>query len=316
MNSKTKTPSQADQASALEAAPADIALFIRTVELGSFSAVAREQNVPASNISRAVSRLESHYGVRLLRRSTHSLSLTPEGQTVVDYGRQALLTLDQLAEQIMAPRQQVSGTVRLALSAAVAEFMIIPGLPRLHHQYPGLRLELLTDDRPMDLTLEGVDLALRTGQVVNEQLVAREVGHFRRDLYCAPAYRDTHGLPEHPDELVQHVLISHLSVHQLNPLRFCIGGEVIERQLPAQFSGNTTALVGQMVLAGLGIGHLSFHLAAPWVAQGRLIEVLPEYRVPGHQPIYVVMPPDRLRLPRIKAVADFLAQQVRLSLGD
>lgn len=298
---------------ALAVAPADLALLIRTVDLGSFSAVARERNVPVSSVSRAVVRLEEIYGLRLLRRSTHGLSLTPEGQAVVDYGRQALTTLGQLADRIMTPREQISGTVRLGLSNAMAEAMIIPGLPELQARYPDLCLELLADDRPVDLTLEGVDLALRTGQVVNDNLVAREVGHYRRALYCAPGFAQRHGLPRHPDELGRFPLISHLSVRQLNPLRFLIDGRVEERLLPGQFSANSTALVAQMVLAGMGIGLLTVHLARDWLAAGQLIRVLPEHTPDEPHPIYVVMPADRHRLPRIRVVADFLAQRVAAS---
>jgi DNA-binding transcriptional LysR family regulator len=211
--------------STIDVAPDDLSLLIRVAELGSFSAVARERGLPTSSISRAVQRLEKTWQVRLLRRSTHGLSVTPEGSLAIELGRQSLATLRDLSERLARPTEEVSGTVRLALSAAFAESIVVPALPRLAERHPALCIELLAEDQATNLSAAGVDLALRTGKVVDEDLVARQIGHFRRGLYCSVDYVRRRGLPRRPEALVEHDLIGHLAARNLNRFLLNIDGK-------------------------------------------------------------------------------------------
>lgn len=292
----------------IHAAPADLALFVRAVELGSFSAVARERDSVASQVSRAVDRLEALYRVRLLRRSTHGLSLTPEGQTLLARARQVLATLGDLSDELAAQRGQVSGTVRLAVSPAMARHFLIPALPRLAERHPALRLELHAEDRMVDLVGEGFDIAVRTSQVGPEGLVARVLNRHRRAVCATPACLARHGVPQHPDELGAWPLVTHLSVGHLNRWSFLIDGRVESRAVRGHFSASSTWLAIEMVLAGLGLGWLNTHLVARQLQRGELVEVLAGHADPTGFPIYAVMLPDRDRVPRIRAVVDFLAE--------
>nr|MBL8412695.1 LysR family transcriptional regulator [Dechloromonas sp.] len=291
-----------------EISPGDLAMLIRAAELGSFSAVARERDLPTSNVSRAIQRLEKAWKVSLLRRSTHGLSVTPEGELAIEMGRQGLAALAEIGTQLAAPRHEISGTVRLALSAAYAESLVVPALPRLAERHPALRVELVTDDRVANLPLEGADLALRIGNVQDEDLVARQIGWNGRGLYCSPAYAARHGTPQTPAELDQHDVIGHQSARNLNRIRLAIDGRVDERIVNGRYSANTTAVIAQMVLLGLGIGNLNRSLIQAALREGRLIEVLADWRDPTEYPVYVLMLPDRQRLPRIQAMIAFLAE--------
>lgn len=286
--------------------PGDLAMLIRTVELGSFSAVARERNLPTSNVSRAVQRLESAWAVRLLRRSTHGLSLTPEGEVAVDLGRQSLASLAEIGERLATTRGQISGTVRLAVSAAVARYVIVPALPELSVRYPELFVELLLDDKANDFTLEGVDLAVRTGIILDEGLVARRIGNFRRGLFASPRYLRRQGIPQAPVDLNDHVFVTHQSTFQLNRLRFAASSRVSERLLVGNYRANTTDMMAEMVSHGLGIGYMSELIMRAGVASGEIVEVLSGMCDPEMYPIYAVYLPDRLRLPRVQAVIEFL----------
>jgi len=288
--------------------PGDLAMLIRAAELGSFSAVARERDLPTSNVSRAIQRLEKAWKVSLLRRSTHGLSVTPEGELAIELGRQGLAALAEIGTQLAAPRHEISGTVRLALSAAYAENLVVPALPRLAERHPALRVELVTDDRVANLPLEGADLALRIGRLQDEDLVARQIGWNGRGLYCSPAYAARHGIPQTPAELDQHDVIGHQSARNLNRIRLAIDGRVDERIVNGRYSANTTAVIAQMVLLGLGIGNLNRSLIQAALREGRLIEVLADWRDPTEYPVYVLMLPDRQRLPRIQAMIAFLAE--------
>lgn len=290
------------------AAPVDLALFVRAVELGSFSAVARERDGVASQVSRAVDRLEALYRVRLLRRSTHGLSLTPEGQTVLGRARQVLATLGDLSDELAAQRGQVSGTVRLAVSPAMARHFVIPALPRLAERHPALRLELHAEDRLVDLVGEGFDIAARASQVGSEGLVARVLSRHRRAVCATPDCLARHGVPQHPDDLGAYPLVTHLSVGSLNRWSFLIDGRVESRAVHGHFSASSTWLAIEMVLANLGLGWINTHLVARQLQRGELVEVLPDYADPTGFPVYAVMLPDRDRVPRIRAVMDFLAE--------
>lgn len=288
--------------------PQDLALLIRAAELGSFAAVAREREMETSNVSRAIQRLEKTWGVRLVRRSTQGLSLTPEGELALELGRESLDGLRRIGEHLAAPRGEVAGTVRLALSAAYAENLIIPALPRLSQRHPRLQLVLNTDDRVANLPLEGADLALRIGQVTDEDLVARKIGEIRRGLYCAPGYLERRGWPASPDDLAGHELIGHSAARNLNRVRLRVDGQLVERRIEGRYSANTTAMIARMVLQGMGIGNLNHQLVQGWLAEGRLVEVLHDWHDPTLYPVHLVFFPDRQRLPRIQAVIDFLAE--------
>lgn len=288
--------------------PGDLAMLIRAAELGSFSAVARERDLPTSNVSRAIQRLEKAWKVSLIRRSTHGLSVTPEGGVAIELGRQSLAVLAEIGVQLAATRQQITGTVRLALSAAFAESLVVPALPRLAERHPELRLELLTDDSVANLPLAGADLALRIGSVQDEDMVAIRVGEVRRGLYCVPAYVQRRGMPLSPEDLDRHDIVGHQSARNLNRIRLNIGGEAKERVVNGRYSANTTAIIAQMVLLGLGIGNLNERLMRPLLRSGQLVEVLAAWRDPTVYPAYAVLLPDRQRLPRIRAMIEFLGE--------
>ncbi len=289
-------------------APDDLALLIRVAELGSFSAVARERALPTSSVSRAIQRLEKVWQVRLLRRSTHGLSVTPEGSLAIELGRQSLATLRELGERLAQPAQEVSGTVRLALSAAFAESIVVPALPRLAERHPALCIELVAEDQPTNLSAAGVDLALRAGKVVDEDLVARPIGHFRRGLYCSVDYARRRGMPRRPEALVEHDLIGHMVARNLNRFLLNIDGKVEAWEIRGRYGANTTALICQMVLQGLGIGNLTDLVMQPLVRAGRAVEVLSDWRDPTEYPIYAAYFPDRQRLPRVEAVIAFFQE--------
>lgn len=307
MKRKTESPIQIDE-TIPQINPGDLAMLIRAAELGSFSAVARERDLPTSNVSRAVQRLERAWQVSLLRRSTHGLSVTPEGSVAIELGRQGLAALAEIGTQLASPRQHISGTVRLALSASFAERLVVPALPALAERHPALRLELLTDDRLTNLPLEGADLALRIGKVHDEDLVAKKLGEVRRGLYCSPAYVERRGLPTTPDELDRHDIIGHQSARALNRVRLNVDGRLTERSFTAHFSANTTAVITQMVLLGMGIGNLNHRLVQALLREGQLIEVLPDWHDRTVYPVYAVLLPDRQRLPRIQAMIAFLGE--------
>src|SRR4051812_10888212 len=148
----------------------DMHLFARVADLGTLSAVARERDVPVSQVSRGLSRIEKVCGSRLILRSTHGLSLTPEGQTFLAYSRRLLGTVDELEGEFATSSAEVSGVVRVAASTVVAQYQLVPSLVTLAQRHPRLRVELDAGDRLVDMARDGIDLAIRTSTTLPDSV--------------------------------------------------------------------------------------------------------------------------------------------------
>jgi DNA-binding transcriptional LysR family regulator len=285
----------------------DLKLFARVAALGTLSAVARERDVPVSQVSRTLARLEKTSGARLIHRSTHGLALTAEGETFLDYCQRIAGTLEELEADFATKAREASGLVRVAASTVVAQYLLLPSLAGLHARHPRLRIELEVSDRLVDMAREGIDVAIRTATALADSTVARQMGTLGRALYASPAYAAQHGLPAHPADLRQHRLIANSAAPHLNHWPFLVDGAPIKLPIEGFWRSNDTGLVANMVLQGLGIGRLSTLVAEPMAAQGQLVRVLPEFIDPQTVPIYAVTAGARQRLPKIKACIDYWA---------
>ena len=291
--------------------PSDLRWLVRSLDLRSFSAAAREMNVAVSVVTRGVGRLEAGYGVRLLRRSTHGLSATPEGAELAQEARALLAQMEDISASLSEHRSRVAGTLRLASSQEICEELVLPHLADLQARYPALRIELLADDRVADLVTEGIDVALRTTVGNSELVVARELGQFERRLYASPDYLRQRGAPADPSELQQHQTVTHTAQGPVVSWVFSRQGKRVEVAVRAQLAASSSALVHHALVGGAGIGMLSRHLAAADVARGRLVEVLEPFASGTVHTMYAVSSPSRQNAARVKAVIDFLQKASR-----
>lgn len=283
----------------------DLSLFGRIAALGSLSAAARERDIPVSQVTRSLSRLEAACGARLMHRSTHGLSLTDEGDTLLKHGQQLLDTADVLEAELQVRQSQPSGWVRVGVSASVAEAVIAPSLPGLYALYPQLHIDIVVDDRLADMARDGIDIAIRTGDVHNDNLIARQIGQTGRSLYASPAYLAQRGTPQTPDELTHHHLVGNSKAPSMNqwqrqdsPTPFQVKGQSL--------TDNSATLL-TMVRQGVGIARLLDIVARPWVQTGELVPLLRESLDVRGIPVYAVMLQERHRLPKIKACVDHWA---------
>ncbi|MFN7153309.1 MAG: LysR family transcriptional regulator [Acidovorax sp.] len=286
----------------------DMHLFVRVADLGSLSAVARERDVPVSQVSRTLARIEKASGARLIHRSTHGLTPTAEGQTFLDYCRRITSTLDDLEGEFAGHSGQPSGWVRVASSTVVAEHLLIPSFESLQQHHPLLRVELLVDDRMADMARDGIDIAIRTGPPLTDTVVARPLGTLARGLYATPAYLQAHGRPQHPDELHQHRLITNSAVTLLNHWPFIIDGAPHTVVADGHWRSGNTATTARLALQGLGIARLATLVGDPLVRQGLLEPVLAPWVDPQPGPIHAITLTRRHRLPKIQACIDHWAQ--------
>lgn len=291
--------------------PADLRWLVRSLDLRSFSAAARESNVAVSVVTRGVDRLEAGYGVTLLRRSTHGLSATPEGSELAQEARALLTQLEDMSASLSKRRHHVAGALRMATSQEICEQLVLPLLAQLRARHPALRIELVAEDRVADLVTDGIDVALRTTVGSSEAVVARALGTFERRLYASPTYLHQHGSPAEPHELQQHETVTHTAQGQVVTWTFRQAGKRVDIAVRSQLAASTSDLVHHALLTGAGIGVLSQPLAAADVAKGHLVEVLAPFASRTAHTMYAVSLPSRRNAARVRALTDFLQEAAR-----
>ena len=283
----------------------DLELFCRIAALGSLSAAARERDIPVSQVTRSLNRLETACGARLMHRTTHGLSLTDEGDTLLAHGKDMLQTADVLGAELQVRKGQPSGWVRVGVSASVAEAVIAPSLPGLYALYPLLHIDIVVDDRLADMARDGIDIAIRTGNVHSDTMVARPLGTASRTLYASPGYLAQHGTPQTPDELAAHHLIGNSKAPSMN--QWQRQDSSTPWAVKGQSLTDNSAVMLTLVRHGVGITRLLDIVARPWVQTGELVPLLRDSFDVSDIPVYAVMLPERHRLPKIRACADYWA---------
>jgi DNA-binding transcriptional LysR family regulator len=287
----------------------DLKLFSRVAALLSLTAVARGRNVAVSQVSRALQRMEAEYGAQLVLRSTHGLSLTPEGETLNRHALRIVGELDELDAAMRQSKGEVSGLVRVGMSSVLAQHSLVDSLEGLHRQYPLLSLDFRVEDSLVDIARESLDLAIRTGEPVSDTLVMRRLGTLSRRVYASPTYLRRLGHPKHPEDLKQHTLITNSQHAHLNDWLFknSDGDHSLLIQAQGAFSSNSTATMTSMALAGLGIARIVSVIAEPLVKEGRLVRLLEDYSGEPPLAISAFMLAGKHRLPKIRACLDYWA---------
>lgn len=287
----------------------DLKIFLRIAALRNLSAVARESAFPTSKISRTLSYIEKMCGARLIHRSTHGLTLTADGEVFLNYCAQLTETLDELEGEFFSHTNDVSGMVRVTASTVIAEHFLLPSLQALREKYPKLHISLLATDQKLNMTREGIDIAIRTGHALPDTVIARKLGQLGRGLYASPKYIAQFGMPKHPLDLDRHQLITNSAATHLNQWTFAINGAQSKYLAQGQLRSNDTSMTTHMALQGLGIGRLATMVGEPMVHAKRLVPVLTEFISDKSIPIYAVIAGARQRLPKIKACIDFWSTQ-------
>ncbi len=282
----------------------DLEIFTRVVASGSMSEAARELGLQTPIISKRIKRLEERLGSRLFHRTTRQISLTEAGEGFHERVLAALAGLEE-AEAFLAGRSSaVTGRLRVSAPTSFGRMHIAPYLTRFFSLYPDVELQLTLTDAFQDLVAEGFDLAIRIGELPSSSLVARKLAAVRRILCATPDYVERHGTPAAIEDLEQHVCISaHNNAywHLSGP-----NGPVALRPV-GPLSTNSSEVVREAVLSGLGIAFRSTWDVGPDLRAGRLVQVLPDWEGSSDVGLYAVYP-SRQHLPaKVRAFIDFLA---------
>jgi DNA-binding transcriptional LysR family regulator len=282
--------------------------FVRVVETGSLSAVAREMKASQSTVSRQITQLEEHFGVRLFHRTTRHLSLTDDGQSLLDHAQTVLDSVEGMEDALGRHKSSPAGHVRVAIPVSLG-LALMNRVPALMARYPGLSIELVMEDHAADMIEEGLDLAVRSGEVINLSLIKRSLGTVVRVAIAAPAYLERRGSPRLPGELVNHECIVHRVTPTDSEWRLIGPTGTVNVEVHGMISTNNHEAVRAAALGGLGIGLLPEYQAVDDIDAGKLVRVLPEY-ASETLPAYLVYPSRRHLAPRTRVVIDFLIEEV------
>jgi DNA-binding transcriptional LysR family regulator len=286
---------------------AAIRVFVRVVESGSFSAVAREAGVGQPAISKQISALEAHLGAQLLRRTSRSLSLTEAGQ---DFYEAAVRLIDDLqaAESRIGKGQTApSGLIRVTVAPVFGRLYLVPRLHDFFARYPDISVEFIVSDRVINLVEEGVDLAIHNGELKDSTLIARRIATTPVVTVASTVYLDRHETPVSPTDLDAHRCI--IFAPQGVPRAWGFEGKFgdIAYQPRGHFRTNDADQIRAAVLCGLGLAHTPGWLFAGEFARGTVRRVLCDYE-PTPLPISAVHPAGRRLATKVRVFIDFLAE--------
>lgn len=253
-----------------------IATFAKAVELGSIRRAAIAQDVSPQAASQALVRLEEHLGVRLLHRTTRSLSLTDEGQRFLETTQPALAALDRALNQARASKDEIAGPLRIVGPKSSFAPILMPVIDEFCRSHPDVQPDVQLDDGKSNWVAERVDVGFRVGQSPDEGVIARRLFPVQLMICAAPSYLVRHGAPKSLDDLAAHrcSAFRHPATGQVLPWYLAIDGEIVHRHVSPSFATNDTELEVQAVLAGQAIGQLANLSVAEHIRTGRLVPLL------------------------------------------
>jgi|SRR5579859_218151 len=294
-------------------------MFVRVVESGSFSAVARTIGVGQPAVSKQITSLETHLGAQLLRRTSRSLSLTEAGQDFYESAVRLIDDLEAAESRVGRGQRAPSGLVRVTVAPVFGRLHVVPRLPAFFARYPDIAVETIVTDRTVNLVEEGIDLAIHNGQLTDSAAVVRRIAMTPVITVASPVYLTAHGEPSAPSELDGHRCVIFAPQGAARAWGFKGKFGEFEYRPQGRFRSNDADQIRAAVLNGLGLAHAPGWLFAHEIASGEVRRVLCGYE-PDPLPISAVHPAGR-RLPaKVRVFIDFLAglfaQDAYLTLRD
>ena len=284
--------------------------FVRVAEAGSFTAVADQLQVDRSAITRQISALEKHLAVKLITRSTRSLTLTPAGSAYLEKCRLILNLVDATESSLAEEGSLVRGRVRMGLPLSFGRLRIMPALLAFMRLQPNLELLLTMSDQRSNLIEEGLDLAIRITADLQPNDIVRKLGECRLVTVASPAYLAEHGSPTHPDGLRHHDCLLYTSSATAANWTFSIDGQVKNVPVRGRLAANNGLALLTANAAGMGISLQPDFLAEPFLQRKEVVEILSEF-APPPLGIYAVLPSNRYIPHRVALLIDFLAKALK-----
>lgn len=284
----------------------DLQVLLAVVDSGGFSAAARALDIQTARVSRAITRLERELGSTLLNRTTRRMELTEEGQQFVASVRDGLLLLESAEEQLRAQRGLPSGRLRVDAATPFLLHQLVPLVPGFRQAYPDIQLELIANERIIDLLERRTDIAIRIGALDDSNLHARPLGRSPLHLVASPDYLAAAGTPQRVTDLRQHVLLGFADAPNLNRWPFDPPLNIVP-----DIASSSGEAIRQLCLAGQGIALLSNFMVHTDLLHGRLLKVLESHlQSPNsREPVQAVFYRTGATPPRVSAFLDYFSER-------
>ena len=294
--------------------------FVRVVEAGSFSAVAHETDTTQSAVSKQVAALERELGAKLLTRTTRSLALTAEGANYFEQARRLVAEIAEAEGALHRGAQRLTGWLRVGASVGFGRMKLMPLVQSFLAAHRDVKIDLRLHDGLIDLVEQGIDVAVRIGELSDSSLIARRIGTTHRMLLAHREYLC--GLPKasrtlrSPDELVHHNCIVYTEIAARNQWSFTAGAGAMEPvgttrvvRVEGNLQTNSSEVMRASILAGMGIGYSPTWLFDAELASGEVVQLLPDWQTVAF-PIHLVSPQERKHSAKVKAFAEHVGREL------
>jgi len=283
-------------------------VFVRVVEAGSFSGAAKQLRLGQPAVSKTVAQLEARLGVRLLLRSSHGLKPTEAGRNFYERAKRSIEEADEAENAARGAAAKLSGRLRVCAAVTFARLHVIPRLPMFLSEHPALSIDVLMDDRNIDLIEAGIDVALRMGELMDSSLTAKRIGRSPRRVVGTPAYFKAKGVPREPADLTKHQAVVYDQGGGGTAWTFRRGNSKISIHIDGRLRVSAAEGVRAGVLAGLGLAVASEWMFAPELQSGEVNAVLNDWQLPMVD-LWAVFPTGRQASAKARTFVTFIAAQ-------
>lgn len=286
--------------------------FVRVVETGSFSRAAGQLVLPRSTVSKLITDLEQHLGIKLMQRTTRAVATTSEGLEYYRRAMRLIADVDAMDNSVRGKKLKPRGHLRIDAPASFANCLLIPALPDFHREYPDVTIALGISDRTMNIVGEGVDCAIRAGELQDMAMIGRKIADFQYVTCASPDYLKRRGIPTSPAELqANHVHAGYFfaATGKPEPLILENGTDRYEIDNCA-FSTNEGNGLIELMLAGLGIGQHLRRFVQPYLDSGELVAILQDWSRPAI-PFHAIYPSSQHQSARLKVFVDWVTLTFR-----
>lgn len=285
-----------------------IPIFVAVVEKGGFTAAADRLGISKSAVSKRITQLEARLDVQLLHRSTRRISLTEAGESYFRHAVEALAAANAAEDAVAQLQRAPQGRLSINAPMSFGRLHVAPLIPEFLKRNPGIEIDLVMDDRIVDLVEGGFDASIRAGVLPDSSLIARKLAPSHNVLCAAPDYLAKHGQPSEPMDLLDHNCLHYAYFAGAHEWTFLGADEPITVETAGNYQVNNSEALREALIGGCGIGRLPTFVAGPDLAAGRLVRLLGQYGMPS-QTIYVVFP-ERRHLPaKVRAFVDFVVER-------